>query len=76
MIVLGGILIALGISWLMDFNPWPFLIIGAGVAYIFSGVLGRGRSSAWTFPACCYPVYWFGGEPERLPAPGDDRADR
>ena len=71
MIIFGGILIALGIWWLLDLNFWPFLIIGVGVAYILSAVIGRGRSSAWTLPACCYPLYWFGGEPERLQAPAD-----
>ena len=76
MIFFGVILIALGIGWLIDFDAWPVLIIGAGVAYILSAVFGRGRSSAWSLPACCYPVYWFEREPERLQAPADDPADR
>ena len=25
-------LIALGVSWLLDFNAWPVVVIGAGVA--------------------------------------------
>ncbi len=76
MIPIGVFLIALGISWLMDLNAWPVLVIVAGVAYILSGVFGRGRSSAWSFPACCYPGFWIGKEIERREAPADERADR
>jgi hypothetical protein len=72
MIVLGVILIALGIGWLMGFEVWAALLIGVGVVYILSAVSGRGRSSAWGLPACCYPEFWFGREPERRQAPEDD----
>ncbi len=75
MILIGVFLVALGIGWLMDFNAWPFLVIGVGVAYILSAVLGRGRSSAWALPACCYPAFWFGREPERGEAPMDERPE-
>ena len=75
MIPIGIFLIALGISWLMDFNAWPALVIAVGVAYILSAVLGRGRSSVWTLPACCYPLSWFSSEPERREASAEERID-
>lgn len=72
MIPIGALLIALGISWIMDFNAWPDLVIAVGVAYISSAVFGRGRSSAWALPACCYPGFWLGIEPERREAPAEE----
>lgn len=67
-------LIALGVSWLLDFNAWPVIVIGAGVAYILSVVFGRSRSSVWALPACCYPLFWLGREPERRGQSDDERA--
>lgn len=75
MIPFGVLLIVLRISWLMDFNAWPALVIGAGTAYVLSGIFPRGRSSVWAFPACCYPWYWFGNEQEHREGPAEERAD-
>ena len=72
MIIVGWILITLGIGWLIDFNAWPVVLIGAGVAYILTAVLRGGRGSAWALPACCYPEFWLGREPDRRQAPEDD----
>ncbi len=75
MILVGVFLIALGISWLMDFNAWPVVVIAVGVAYLMSAVFGRGRSAAWTLPACCYPGFWLGIKPERREVPSEERVD-
>ena len=64
MVVVGAVLIVLGISWLVDFHVWPFLIIAIGVAYLASAVYRPARSSVWSLPACCYPQLWFERETE------------
>ena len=74
MIPIGVFLIVLGTGWLLDFNAWPAIAIGAGVAYILSAVFGRSRSSVWALPACCYPLFWVGKEPESRGEPHDKRA--
>jgi sulfite exporter TauE/SafE len=64
MAIIGAVLIALGISAIFDFNVWPFLIIAAGIAYLWAAIFRSANSSLWTLPACCYPAYWFTDDKE------------
>ena len=75
MIIFGGFLIALGISWLMNVNVWSVVLISAGVVYILTGLFRSSRYSAWALPACCYPWSWVGTDPGPRRRSEDHRVD-
>ena len=41
MIMLGGLLVALGVAGLVGLSIWPTLLIGLGAGMILSGVTGK-----------------------------------
>jgi len=41
MIVIGTILIATGVAFLLDLSFWPTLLIGLGAGFMLSGLVGK-----------------------------------